>query len=521
MDVSGNGGSGSVVGEDPAIIVSGPPPFLSKTYAMVDDPLTDSIVSWGPWNNTFVVWEPLVFARDLLPKYFKHNNFASFVRQLNTYMAFPDSIPRTYQCNSCQCMVCKCTPIQTGAVWLQGFRKIDPDRWEFANEGFLRGHKPLLRYINRRKSSHAHSQYQSLPQNASFPSCVEVGKFGLDAYMERLKRDKNVLMQELAGLRQRQQTTDALLQALTDHAQGMEQRQHKMMSFLSKAMHSPVLLAQLVQRKRSNNDIPGSNKKQRLPNQRDFELEIATSAGQRIKYQHNLQTEATKSMLMQILTSEKSSMSDSFSKPENIAQLGNFYLPIDVLDTSRISSISSSGISFLDIPLSAGMPDVPASYGIPVVCSSSSVSEVYSSLNMTDEGKTILSVAPEQIPQAVQESAQMQGIMADECIADILRTSYLTFEAESTLVIPSAGIDEMIPVELENSSCNPENCISKLGEDIKLSGVHSFWDSADPLSGETDVVNLNIPEDNEIPKVHVKAWDWDQKLENFTGQMKT
>ncbi|KAI0500651.1 hypothetical protein KFK09_018867 [Dendrobium nobile] len=85
MDVSGNGGGGSVAGENPAMNVSGPPPFLSKTYAMVDDALTDSIVSWGPWNNTFVVWEPLVFARDLLPKYFKHNNFASFVRQLNTY----------------------------------------------------------------------------------------------------------------------------------------------------------------------------------------------------------------------------------------------------------------------------------------------------------------------------------------------------------------------------------------------------------------------------------------------------
>ncbi|XP_062193998.1 uncharacterized protein LOC133897321 isoform X3 [Phragmites australis] len=62
-----------------------PTPFLTKTYQLVDDPAVDDVISWNEDGSTFVVWRPAEFARDLLPKYFKHNNFSSFVRQLNTY----------------------------------------------------------------------------------------------------------------------------------------------------------------------------------------------------------------------------------------------------------------------------------------------------------------------------------------------------------------------------------------------------------------------------------------------------
>lgn len=96
-----------------------PTPFLTKTYQLVDDHTIDDVISWNNDGSTFVVWNPTVFAKDLLPKYFKHNNFSSFVRQLNTY----------------------------------GFRKVVPDRWEFSNECFRQGEKRLLREIQRRKIS--------------------------------------------------------------------------------------------------------------------------------------------------------------------------------------------------------------------------------------------------------------------------------------------------------------------------------------------------------------------------------
>ncbi|XP_010523506.1 PREDICTED: heat stress transcription factor B-2a [Tarenaya hassleriana] len=106
-----------------------PTPFLTKTYQLVDDHSLDNVISWNEDGSSFVVWNPTVFASDLLPRYFKHNNFSSFVRQLNTY----------------------------------GFRKVVPDRWEFSNDCFRRGEKRLLCEIQRRKISPPAVTGASLP----------------------------------------------------------------------------------------------------------------------------------------------------------------------------------------------------------------------------------------------------------------------------------------------------------------------------------------------------------------------
>jgi heat shock transcription factor, other eukaryote len=61
-------------------------PFVAKTFHMVSDPATDTVVRWGVASNTFLFLDPAAFSDFLLPSYFKHRNLASFVRQLNTYV---------------------------------------------------------------------------------------------------------------------------------------------------------------------------------------------------------------------------------------------------------------------------------------------------------------------------------------------------------------------------------------------------------------------------------------------------
>ncbi|KAG6723308.1 hypothetical protein I3842_03G202100 [Carya illinoinensis] len=205
----------------------GPTPFLKKIFEMVEDPDTDTVVSWSKTRDSFTVWDEHVFAQDLLPRYFKHRNFSSFIRQLNTY----------------------------------GFKKIDTDNWKFANEGFQGGKKHLLKSIKRRSRLNKHQQQQEGAVG------VNPKKPGLKAELESLREDQNVLKVEILNLRQQQNDSQNHLGVVKNRIRGAECRLQQTLFFLTKVTKSPSFAQQLIQKtKQQKRELGGGEfvKRRRL-----------------------------------------------------------------------------------------------------------------------------------------------------------------------------------------------------------------------------------------------------------------
>ncbi|XP_010481538.1 PREDICTED: heat stress transcription factor A-4c-like [Camelina sativa] len=209
MDESSHGGSSSL------------PPFLTKTYEMVDDDSSDSVVSWSENNKSFIVKNPAEFSRDLLPRFFKHKNFSSFIRQLNTY----------------------------------GFRKVDPEKWEFSNDDFVRGRPYLMKNIHRRKPVHSHSLVNLQTQNP----LTESERRSMEDQIERLKREKEGLLVELQSQEQERKDFEMQVTTLKDRLQQMEQHQKSIVAYVSQVLGKPGLSLNLENHEIRKRRVPESS----------------------------------------------------------------------------------------------------------------------------------------------------------------------------------------------------------------------------------------------------------------------
>lgn len=106
------------------------PSFVSKLYSMLEDDSISEMICWGPSGTVFSVANPAEFSKVVLPNWFKHSNWQSFVRQLNMYGFH--KVNHTYQ----------------------GTPEDEVQVWEFKHPSFRRGEAHLLNDIKRKSSRH-------------------------------------------------------------------------------------------------------------------------------------------------------------------------------------------------------------------------------------------------------------------------------------------------------------------------------------------------------------------------------
>lgn len=59
--------------------------FINSTWEMMNDPSSTSAIEWSEDGARIVVRDSWALANNVLPKFFKHNRYASWVRALNAY----------------------------------------------------------------------------------------------------------------------------------------------------------------------------------------------------------------------------------------------------------------------------------------------------------------------------------------------------------------------------------------------------------------------------------------------------
>ncbi|XP_044525379.1 heat shock factor protein 1-like [Gracilinanus agilis] len=176
------------------------PAFLTKLWTLVSDPDTDALIAWSPSGRSFHVFDPGQFAQEVLPKYFKHNHMASFIRQLNMY-GFR-----------------KVVHVQPGPQ-----RRAQRDLTEFQHPDFLRGHEQLLENIKRKVTNVpgiktedlAAAEQDSVAGLGHDVRVMKAKQECMDLKLDAIKQENEALWRELTTLQRKQAQQQKVVNKLT------------------------------------------------------------------------------------------------------------------------------------------------------------------------------------------------------------------------------------------------------------------------------------------------------------------
>ncbi|KAG2234965.1 hypothetical protein INT48_005119 [Thamnidium elegans] len=176
------------------------PAFLNKLYNMVEDLSTNNLIRWSKDGSSFIVEKHEEFAKTVLPRFYKHNTFASFVRQLNMYDFH------------------KVPHLQQGVLIAESEHEI----WEFSNPHFQKGRPDLLVLVTRKRNKDRDTvDTENVSLSAVVQDLATVKKYqstiGTD--LRDLHRDNEILWQETLNAREKyqrhQEAIEKILQFLT------------------------------------------------------------------------------------------------------------------------------------------------------------------------------------------------------------------------------------------------------------------------------------------------------------------
>lgn len=164
------------------------PAFVMKIWSMVNDPENHEYIRWNEDGQTFQVFHREEFMKSILPKYFKHNNFASFVRQLNMYGWH------------------KVQDVTSGSMAKD--EKNQEEVWQFKNPSFIRGREDLLDNIVRNRTG---GLEEAQDQNVNFLLIlseldqIRMNQIAIIEDMRRIRKDNQTLWNENYATRERHQ----------------------------------------------------------------------------------------------------------------------------------------------------------------------------------------------------------------------------------------------------------------------------------------------------------------------------
>ncbi|GAA5802946.1 hypothetical protein HPULCUR_008421 [Helicostylum pulchrum] len=167
--------------------------FVHKLYNMVVDNQFQHLIAWNYTGASFIVCNIMEFARDVLPKHFKHNNFSSFVRQLNMYGFHKvNKSPR-------------------------GHRTLAENQiWEFSHSKFLRDRPDLLDDI-KRKTMESDTVRRETGDLHAHMAMMQVSQSDMLQQINHLYDNFGQIVKELHETRQKQESHRKLVKTVMQY----------------------------------------------------------------------------------------------------------------------------------------------------------------------------------------------------------------------------------------------------------------------------------------------------------------